>query len=215
MHACLDHIETTPGLLQGAVAIASHTDPDVDIAQIERAIAGIVTSVRSRLRSADRRAAVAHAHEVLFDELGFCGDTDDYYDPRNSYLHELLERRRGLPISLTLLYKLVLEPFGLVVRGVNAPGHFLARVEGGPDFTTMLVDPFAAGRVLSVPEAVAHVREVAGESFPFDADNLPLATHRDWLLRMLRNLIGVFHTRELPADRAAMEELARLVRGAD
>ena len=98
---------------------------------------------------------------------------------------------------------------------MNAPGHFLARVDGEPGFTTMLVDPFAAGRVLSTAEAVARAREIAGTSFPIEGGSLPIATHREWLSRMLRNLIGVYHARNQPGDRAAMEELSRLVRGGD
>lgn len=212
MRVCLDRIETPGGLLAGALAIASHADPELDPERVEREIASIRHSIVSRLHGDDHRAAVAHTHAVLFDELGFRGETDDYYDPRNSFVHQVLERRRGLPITLTLIYKLVLEPLGPRVSGVNAPGHFLARVEGGPGFTTMIVDPFAGGRVLTPQEVIAHVREVAGESFPIDADRLPIATHRDWLLRMLRNLIGVYHARNLEADRAAMEELSRLLR---
>lgn len=212
MQAQLERIETNEGLLGGALAIAMHADPGLEPERVEVELDRICQAVRERVRGPDPRAVVAHAHAVLFDEMGFRGDTDDDYDPRNSYLPDVIRRRRGLPITLTLLYKLVVEPLGPTVRGVNAPGHFLARIEGGKGFTSMLVDPFAGGRVLSVPEAVARVREVTGDAFRIDADNLPLATHREWLQRMLRNLIGVLHVRGSDDDRAAMEELSRLLR---
>lgn len=211
MRAQLDRIETTAGLLGAALAIAMHADPDLEPERVEIDLDRIVQAIRERVHGPDPRAVVAHAHAVLFDEMGFRGDGEDYYDPRNSYLPEVLSRRRGLPITLTLLYKVVVDALGPTVHGVSAPGHFLARVEGGPGFTPMLVDAFAGGRVLSVPEAVARVREVTGEAFQIDADHLPIATHRAWLQRMLRNLIGVFHVRGSDDDRRAMEELSRLL----
>jgi regulator of sirC expression with transglutaminase-like and TPR domain len=165
------------------------------------------------LSSADPRAAISHVHVVLFDECGFGGDASVYDDPESSYLPTVLERTRGLPVLLALIYKLVVEQLGPVVHGVNAPAHFLVRVKATPPFVPMLVDPFLGGRVLSIPEALARVREVTGEAFQLDADNLPLATHRDWLVRIIRNLVGVLHARGDDRDRRAMEELMLLVRG--
>jgi regulator of sirC expression with transglutaminase-like and TPR domain len=214
MQSQLERIETNEGLLGGALAIALHAAPDLEPERVEIELDRISETIRGRLHGEDPRAIVAHAHALLFDEMGFRGAGDDYYDPRNSHLPEVLARRRGLPITLALVYKLVVEPLGPRVRGISAPGHFLARVEGGRGFTPMLVDVFAGGRVLSVPEAVARVREVTGDAFPIDAEHLPLATHREWLQRMLRNLIGVYHVRGLQDDRAAMEELSRLLGGA-
>ncbi|MBK8974567.1 MAG: transglutaminase family protein [Planctomycetes bacterium] len=211
MRDALHDLETNDGLFAAAISIAMHADPRIDEQAVARRIGELVARIRSRQRSSDSRATVAHAHTVLFDEMGFRGDREHYYDPQNSFVHAVLERRRGLPITLTLVYKLVLEALGPTVKGINAPGHFLARVEGDAGFRPMLVDPFAGGRVLSVPEAVAQIRSVTGDAVPIDRDLLPLATHRDWILRMLRNLIGIHHAREEPLDRAAMEELALLV----
>lgn len=214
MHDALPVLEENRGLLQAALAIECQVRPDTDAAQIERELEAVTDRIRSRCRSLEPRAVVAHAHALLFDELGLRGDTEDYYDPRNSCVGQVLDRRRGLPITLTLIYKLTLEPLGVVaVHGVNAPGHFLARVEAGGDFRSMLVDPFAGGRVLSVPEAVAQIRAAVGESVPLDADHLPLATHRAWIIRMLRNLVGVFGVRDASEERLAIEELMRLVVG--
>ncbi|MFO1053194.1 MAG: transglutaminase-like domain-containing protein [Planctomycetota bacterium] len=212
MHDCLPSLETPRGLLRAAIAIARHGDPDLDAERVETDVARIVSAIRARMHGTQPRAIVAHAHAVLFDELGFRGDTEDYYDPRNSFVQHVLQRRRGLPILLTLIYKLVLDPLGPLVRGVNTPGHFLAHVEAGAGFTPMLVDPFAGGRVLTAAELIAQVREVTGEHFEVDPQRLPFATHREWVLRILRNLVGIYHARNMAADRAAMEELSRLVR---
>jgi regulator of sirC expression with transglutaminase-like and TPR domain len=212
MEECLDRLETGGGLLAGALAIAAHADPAVSPQRVESELAGITARIADRLVGDDPRAILAHAHAVLFDELGFAGDVEEYYDPRNSFVQRVLERRRGLPITLTLIYKLVLEALGLSVTGVNTPGHFVARVEAQRGLRPMLVDPFAKGRVLSVAELVARVRAIAGGTFAVDPERLPIATHREWLLRMLRNLIGIHHARNEEGERAAMEELSRLVR---
>ncbi len=209
----LDDLESNGGLLGAAVAIAMHTDPGVDAAGVRARIEELSRQIAARCTGRSPRAVVAHAHALLFDELGFEGDLEDYGNPSNSLIHEVLHRRRGLPITLALVYKLVLEGAGdVTVHGVNAPGHFLVRVESRQEgFTPMLVDPFHRGRTLSTPEALALVRGLVGEIVDRRADPLPLATHRDWVLRMLRNLVGVYHERQRPADRAAMEELARLL----
>ena len=210
MRAQLPVLESVDGLRDAALAIVMHHRPDVDPADVAARLDRLVDEVRERLRpNASARAVLAHAHAHLFDDLGFRGDVDDYHDPANSDLLAVLERRRGLPILLTLVYKLVLEGLGLRVHGVNAPGHFLARVESDePGFVPMIIDPFGAGRVLSVPEALLLVVRVTGTARVTD---LPLATHRDWVLRMLRNLVGSHHERGRDDDRRAMEELFQLV----
>lgn len=204
----LDRIETTEGLLGGALALALHAEPALEPERVEIELDRITESIRARLHSDDPRAAVAHAHAVLFDEMGFRGDVDDYYDPANSSLPRVLVRRRGLPITLALLYKLVVEPLGVEVDGLNAPGHFLVAVRAPAPFGRMIVDPFGGGRALSNAEALARVRDLSGTDFE---GPLPVATHRQWLQRMLRNLVGSYGARNLSEDRAAMEELLTLL----
>jgi regulator of sirC expression with transglutaminase-like and TPR domain len=208
-----DDLETNEGLLGAALAIAMHADPGLDPDRVKRQLAHWSKEIGSRTSGRSARAVVAHAHALLFDEVGLRGDLEDYGNPLNSLIHTVIERRRGLPISLALVYKLVVEAAGpVVVHGVNAPGHFLVRVEAAePGFSPMLVDPFHAGRTLSTVEALELVRSLVGDVVDSRQDPLPLASHRDWVLRILRNLVGVYHERQRPVDRAAMEELARLL----
>ena len=154
-----------------------------------------------RLRSDDPRAILAHAHAVMFDEARFRGNVKDYYNPRNSYLPAVLADRLGLPITLTLVYKSVLEALGLRVVGVNAPGHFLAGVVGEPPTegfeagrpgVAMVVDPFHGGRVLNRPEAFRLIEQAAGGGVPHDESLLHPATHEQWLTRLIQNLIACF-----------------------
>lgn len=86
---------------------------------------------------------VVALNEFLFDDLGYSGNTRDYYDPRNSYLNEVIDRRTGIPITLAVLYMEIGRRIGLPVEGVSFPGHFLVRlqVRGG----TLVLDPFSGG----------------------------------------------------------------------
>ncbi|MFI5377698.1 MAG: transglutaminase family protein [Tepidisphaerales bacterium] len=198
-------IETTEGLFIAAVAIAmhelAHVDPDKPHREIER----YAELVRRRVRSDSVEAKLAHLHDVLFDEAGFVGNSDDYYNPGNSYIPVVLETRRGLPITLSLVYKAVAERVGLSVAGINAPMHFLAAVQQGE--RTMLVDPFFGGRALSREEAFERIEQVSGRVIPRVDEMLPKATHRQWLGRILQNLMSIFEHAGQWRDRDAMLEL--------
>ena len=209
----VDRLETSQGLLQASVAIAMHEMEEVTPEQVDAEIQEIADTIRSRVAGQSTTALLAHTHDVLFDELGFHGNTSDYYDPDNSYLPAVMANKAGLPITLCLVYKLVVERLGIEVEGVNAPGHFMARVESaeGP----MLVDAFDKGRVLSWDEACERASEAVQRSLPYSEDVLPVATHRQWIGRMLRNLYAVFLRRSRPDDLGAIVELGRLLRGGD
>ncbi len=199
-----------PGaLLRAAVAVSMHELDEADPAAVEARIDAYAARVRERVKTGEARAYLAHLHAVLFDEEGFCGDEGSYDDPQNSYLPVVLERKRGLPIALTLLYKEVGERVGLAIEGVNAPGHFLAAVEA--DGRRMLVDPFGAGRVLTRDEAFARIARVSGRALPQDDGLLRPASPRQWLARMIQNLLHSFQQRDRDRDVAAMIELRDLL----
>jgi regulator of sirC expression with transglutaminase-like and TPR domain len=160
---------------------------------------------------------LAHLHDVLFDVIGFIGNVEDYYNPANSYLPEVLRTRRGLPITLVLLYKCVAESVGLKVHGVNSPGHFLAAVEcREPGSTTapakwMYVDPFYGGELLDREDVCRRVAETTGVVAADSSPWLKPATHRQWLSRMLNNLQAVFAHTGRERDLYAMQELQALI----
>ncbi len=212
----LPSLDTTAGLVRAAVAVSMHELDDTSPDEVEAQIEELVQTVAGRLRSREPRAILAHAHAVLFDQGGFCGDVGEYYSPQNSYLPVVLRRRRGLPITLTLVYKAVLEELGLPVEGVNAPGHFLARIEVGESDigppARMLIDPFQRGRMLTSEEAFARMDQVAGGEVPRDEALLSTATHKQWLMRLLQNLIAVFDRLGRADSHAAMLEMRALVR---
>lgn len=204
-------LESTEGLIRAAVAIARHAREDAEPALVERRLAELGERVQSRVRSRRTEAILAHLHDCLFEEEGFHGNVDDYYNPLNSYLPAVLELRTGIPISLALVYKSVAEAVGLRVEGVNSPGHFVLRVM--TDEGWMIVDPFYGGGVLTEEETFQRMEQVTGKPVPRAGRYLSPASHSQWLSRMLINLQHVFATRDRRYDLAAMSELQSLLDG--
>src|SRR5437773_9673899 len=153
-------IESPDALVHGATAIAMHQMEGVELAAVDAVLQGYVDTVRSRVRGSQPQAMLAHLHEVLFEEEKFTGNQDDYYNTANSYLPEVLRTKRGLPITLSLVYKVVAERIGLRVWGIGLPGHFLVGLQA--DGGTMLVDPFAGGSILTADEAHERMMEMLG-----------------------------------------------------
>jgi regulator of sirC expression with transglutaminase-like and TPR domain len=213
----MPHVDTTSGLFRAAFAIARHETPAADVTHGESTIAELAETVRRRVRSDNVQAKLAHLHDVLFDVVGFVGNVEDYYNPVNSYLPEVLRTRRGLPITLVLLYKCVAESIGLKVHGINSPGHFLAAVEcREPGVATaaakwMYVDPFYGGDLLDCDDVCRRVAETTGVVAADSSTWLRPATHRQWLSRILNNLQAVFAHTGRERDLYAMQELQNLL----
>jgi regulator of sirC expression with transglutaminase-like and TPR domain len=219
---------STDALVTAAVAMAMHEMHDADPAEVDARLQDLADRIRARVRSDNRQALLAHAHDVLFEEEGFIGNAEDYYNPHNSYLPAVLRTKRGIPITLTLVYKAVLERLGFLVAGVNAPGHFLAALPpedtaagattkaGGGGATgdeMLLVDPFFAGRTMTRDEAFERIEQIAGRPVPRTDELLAVASHRQWLARMLQNLQNIFGSTGRGADLAAMAELRGVLEG--
>jgi regulator of sirC expression with transglutaminase-like and TPR domain len=136
----------------------------------------------------DRLRAVS---ELLYDVEGFAGNDQDYYDPRNSYLNDVVETRRGIPISLAIVYAAVAERAGVPTFGVGAPGHFMLTSadpvgDGGDE--SWFVDPFSHGKVLTLDECIALVEDRSGGQVQVSAEHLRPASPWEIGLRVLRNL---------------------------
>lgn len=127
----------------------------------------------------------------LFHDLGFAGNTKEYYDPRNSYLNDVLDRHTGLPITLSVVAMCVGQRAGLNVQGVGLPGHFIAKAIG-PKRQEVLFDPFHGGRVLTREQCERLVEEVVNAPFSATAEALQPVPLGAIVLRMLTNLKGVY-----------------------
>ncbi|MFO0790174.1 MAG: transglutaminase-like domain-containing protein [Pirellulales bacterium] len=212
-------IDTTPGLFRAAFAIARHELPAAEVAPAEATIAQLARTVEQRVRSQNLDAKLAHLHDVLFDVVRFTGNGQDYYNPANSYLPEVLRTKRGLPITLVLIYKAVAEQLGLEVQGINSPGHFLAAVRqttrGNSNDTAyerwMYVDPFYGGELLTRQDVFHRIADATGQPLTANDKWLTPATHRQWLGRMLNNLQAIFAHTGRERDLFAMQELQQLL----
>ena len=206
----LTRLETSAGLLHGAIAVAQHYLPQTIADRVDSDIQRIVDTIDKRINQHQINAIVAHAHDVLFDDLGFAGNTDDYYHRNNCLLPRVLETKQGMPITLALVYKVVLDRLGATVTGVNAPGHFMTAVE--MDGGQVIIDCFERGRMLTVEEANVRVGQVIGRSVTEDDAMLRPATHRQWLDRLMQNLIGLHQADQMERDLRAMLEMQQLLR---
>ena len=174
-----------------ALELASIEYPGLDPAPYLGLLDSYAAEIATRLAPADAAPAfVERLNHYLFDELGFAGNTGDYYNPRNSCLNEVLVLRTGIPITLSLVYMEVARRLGRTVLGIGLPGHFIVRVEQGA--YSAFVDPFHSGRLLT-PEACFEIaREVTGVDFSADPAVLEPVGNRHMLLRMLNNLRVVY-----------------------
>jgi regulator of sirC expression with transglutaminase-like and TPR domain len=162
---------------------------------------------------AERYAQVLALNAYLFDELGFTGNETDYEDPRNSFLNEVLDRRTGIPITLSLLYIEVARRAGLPVEGVNFPGHFLLRCrarDAAPYAEDLIIDPFHGGALLSRDLLARRSggRDEDEHARGFESRVLPRATKPQILVRMLMNLKRVYvRMQSFPQARAVADLL--------
>jgi len=184
-------------LLVGAEEEPSACDVDACLKTLER----MGREAREYV-GAGGESAVEALNHYLFEEQGFAGNRDQYYDPRNSMLHRVLERRRGLPITLSVVYMEVGRRAGVRVEGVGMPGHFIVRAEG-PNGAASLVDPFEGGTV-DYEDCQARLDAVYGGQVALTEEHLRAVPTRAILARILGNLKGVYaqtglHRRALAA----------------
>src|SRR5690606_29428211 len=131
----------------------------------------------------------------VYVECGFHGNRSDYYDPKNSYLNDVIERRTGIPITLAMVYVAIARRAGVLASGVSFPGHFLVRVDHPAERRMVIVDPFGAGEVLD-REGVEHLfARASGGQTPMEDSVLDAASTRQVLVRVLANLRSIYARR--------------------
>ena len=192
-------------LARACLLIAEDAYPGLDVEGYVNEVARLALRLRARLsRTAGAEEKVVELNQFLFDELGYTGNAEEYYDPRNSYLNEVIDRRTGIPITLSVLYMELGRKIGLPLEGVSFPGHFLVRVRmrGG----MLVLDPFAGGEPQTEDELRARLERVIPRDVTggVPVRDLPLeqflepATNRQILARLLRNLKGIYRQAEMP-----------------
>jgi regulator of sirC expression with transglutaminase-like and TPR domain len=183
----LDRGEAKIDLGRAALTMAAADYPDLDVDVYLARIDRLAADTRARLGSeADVHRTLAVLNDVLFREHGFRGNRENYFDPRNSFLNEVLERRTGIPISLSVLYMEVAQKIGLPLQGVGFPGHFLVKYTGVNE--EIVIDPFNQGEIRSRKNLQALLNRLYGAKVSFDPDFLAAIPKKQILRRMLNNL---------------------------
>ena len=181
-------------LLGTALLIASDEYPQLDADLYDTLLQDHAEQLRGEIDGIEQWPLKMQAiNRRLFEELGYTGNHDQYYDPRNSYLNEVFDRRLGNPISLAMVQMEVARRLGVPLDGVSFPGHFLVRLP--IDDGVLVMDPFNRGRPLDEDELRMRARPHLGGEMPDDEALFRIlgpASHRSMLMRMLRNLHGVY-----------------------
>ncbi|MFO0774794.1 MAG: transglutaminase-like domain-containing protein [Nitrospiraceae bacterium] len=201
---------TGPSALETGVLLFSryafpHLDPDRCIQQLNRMAADVRDYIGSR---AGGEETVKILGRYLFNEMGFAGNTRNYYDPDNSYLNMVLERRIGIPISLSTVYLLVGERLSLPVKGIGMPGHFLVKYES--DKYTMFIDCFNAGSLLTERNCMRFLSEAG---YGFEARYLQPSTTRAILGRTVKNLVGMYGKLDETVKKARFTRFLHILEG--
>lgn len=191
--------------------IGAEADPTCEVERWLMHLDQLAGQLRARFQPGDEPARkLARLVHFLFDEQAFEGDSEDYYNPYNSYLHQVLARRRGMPITLSVVTIEVARRVGLKVAGVPFPTHFLVRHLGDPD---VLIDPFHAGRPLDEDEARQLLTKHTGGRVHFEPTMLHPVGWRPIVSRILRNLAASLERAGDLAGAASARERLLLVLG--
>lgn len=191
---------TDMDLLEAALWIAAEEYPGLDVEREMRRVDTLGGEAARRVAGRTNPfARVDAVREFLFEELRFRGNSESYDDPKNSYLNEVLDRRLGIPLTLSLLYLEVAARAGLVVRGVALPGHFITRVD--EQGRTLYVDPFHGGAIITEEDCRDLVFRTTGRAALYRRDTLEGASGTQMLSRLLLNLKRI-HLAQASYDRA-------------
>ncbi len=201
-------------LAQASLLLAQDAYPSLDVQAYLAVLDDIALKIKERMASdAFPEQRVLALNHYLFNELRFAGNIDDYYDPRNSYLNEVMDRRTGTPISLSILYLEVGRRIGLNLKGISFPGHFLVKltVKRGQ----LVLDPFLGGEAQSEAELRQRLAQVLPAALAEKASlnqYLEPATPRQIIARVLRNLKNVYmQKKKLESALAVMHRMLLVV----
>jgi regulator of sirC expression with transglutaminase-like and TPR domain len=178
-------------LAKAALLLAKGEYPDLDIDKYLRKIELMAEEIKRRTgQNTNPHYLISEINRHLFSELGFRGNENDYYNPRNSFLNDVLDRQTGIPISLSVLYMEIADRAGLHISGVAFPGHFIVMYSGVEG--KILIDPFNKGRILSEKDCQEMLNRIYVSKIWLRSEFLETITKSQILTRMLHNLKGIY-----------------------
>jgi len=181
-------------LARAALVIARGEYPGLDVGAYLSRLEGLARRARSSHGATDHLGQLHRVRECLFEEEGFAGNAEDYSDPRNSYLNEVIDRRLGIPITLSLVLIDVGRRLGLDMEGIGLPGHFVTGARVGGEH--VLLDPFNGGTILTGEACSEVVARALGRRIELTAEHFLPVSNRQFLTRVLTNLKGSYWRRE-------------------
>jgi regulator of sirC expression with transglutaminase-like and TPR domain len=197
-------------LERAALYLAQEEYPDLEVDQYLGKMDAIATAVQTQLPQNPYPLKIIQTlNKYLYGELKFAGNTTDYYDPRNSFLNEVLDRRTGIPITLALVYLAIARRLDFPMVGIGMPGHFLMRPIGGD--LEIFVDAFNGGEVLFIQDCHDRLNQLYGSTVEFLPQFLEPVTAQQFLARMLTNLKMIYLRRgDVLRGLAAIERILLL-----
>jgi regulator of sirC expression with transglutaminase-like and TPR domain len=197
-------------LARGALVLAKDEYPELNVEKYLDQLAALAREAEPSVRAAaDTVAKVQDLSEFLFTRKGFEGNREQYGDPRNSFLNDVLERRLGIPITLAVVYIEVGRRVGLNLFGVSFPAHFL--VKAIDDRGELIIDPFNQGAILDLDEIRARLTQIYRQPVELHPDMLRPVGARHILARMLRNLKNVYiNASDWPRVLSALDRILML-----
>ena len=181
-------------LATGALLIAKDAYADLDVKAYLQQLDQMAEELQSQIgEEADTSEQISHLNRYLFEAQGFAGSSqENYYDARNSYLNHVLERKIGIPITLSVVYIEIGKRIGLPLVGVGFPGHFIVKHR----YLETVIDPFEKGQILSDEDLSERLTQIFRESVPMHPHFLQTVTNKEILARMLRNLRQIYFRQE-------------------
>lgn len=203
---------TNENLARGALLIALEDYPRLDVGGYLDELDGLAARAERRCVANEPLVfRLGHLHAEMFDVDGYRGDATSYYDPRNAYLNEVIDRRIGLPITLSIIFLHLATKLGFTAFGVGLPGHYVVKVQF--ELNEVYVDPFHDGTTLTIAEIGSLLKEVSGGSTQLSREHLRAWSGRETLARVCANLQNMWSragdTRRAASARERMEILSR------
>lgn len=200
-------------LAQAALLIAAEEDTHVDVAHYLALLDELGRDGAARIAS-QPGAGVEAFNQFMFEEKRFRGNDDQYYDPHNSFLHDVLDRRVGIPITLSIVYMAIGNRAGLETQGVGMPGHFIVRAREAGSLEAALVDPFD-GRMIDREDCQARLDELFEGNLILTEEHLRKSGSREILVRLLTNLKAIYTRARLYRKALGVVERLLLLRPGD
>ncbi|HXD29832.1 MAG TPA: tetratricopeptide repeat protein [Pyrinomonadaceae bacterium] len=200
-------------LAQAALLIAAEEDTQVDVAHYLALIDEFGRAGAARVAS-QPGAGVEAFNQFMFEEKRFRGNLDEYYDPHNSFLHDVLDRRVGIPITLSIVYIAIGDRAGLETHGVGMPGHFIVRAREVGSLESSLVDPFD-GRMIDRDDCQARLDELFEGNVVLTDEHLRKSGAREILVRLLTNLKAIYTSARLYRKALAVVERLLVLKPGD